>query len=209
MVRNMGQMMDLHEDSPYKTLAVRKSHHLMLHSVVFLSIFLSLQAMSCDDVKYLRHAAAWQLADIAVLSIFVLPARAFFFFFFYRSWTVQEQFRWLDGSPPIHLTKLGLQLFLSPHHVLRTLVNTMVSFARTRIRIPFALAYKLPHSMLITLVIHIRPFLDPLEYLIFMAHQHLAESRCRRLDKLAVAFRRFPTFKSAAPYAVRVRDEYL
>lgn len=82
MVRNMGQMMDLHEDSPYKTLAVRKSHHLMLHSVVFLSIFLSLQAMSCDDVKYLRHAAAWQLADIAVLSIFVLPARAFFFFFF-------------------------------------------------------------------------------------------------------------------------------
>lgn len=81
MVRNMGQMMDLHEDSPYKTLAVRKSHHLMLHSVVFLSIFLSLQAMSCDDVKYLRHAAAWQLADIAVLSIFVLPARAFFFFF--------------------------------------------------------------------------------------------------------------------------------
>lgn len=63
--------------------------------------------------------------------------------------------------------------------------------------------------MLITLVIHIRPFLDPLEYLIFMAHQHLAESRCRRLYKLAVAFRWFPTFKPAAPYAVCVRDEHL
>lgn len=78
MDRNMGQMMDLHGDSPYKTLAVRKSHHLMLHSVVFLFIFLSLQARRCDDVKYLRHAAAWQLADIVVLSVFVLPARAFF-----------------------------------------------------------------------------------------------------------------------------------